>query len=81
MPANFQEIYQKIKEIGQGARERRERIENLRKHARNLLEQNADELDYLKRIVEIVKETDSNIRCALPLNESLTSHQEPKPAQ
>ena len=80
MPVNFQEIYQKIKEIGQGARERRERIENLRKHARNLLEQNADELDYLKRIVEIVKETDSNIRCALPLNESLTSHQEPKPA-
>ena len=35
MPVNFQEIYQKIKEIGQGARERRERIENLRMHARH----------------------------------------------
>ena len=74
MPVNFQEIYTKIQEIGQGARERRERIENLRVHARSLLEQNADELDYLRRIVERAKETDPNIRCALPLNESLASH-------
>jgi len=74
MPVNFQEIYTKIQEIGQGARERRERIENLRKHARSLLEKYADELDYLRRIVEHAKETDPNIRCALPLNESLTTH-------
>ena len=74
MPVNFQEIYTKIKEIGQGARERRERIEHLRAHARSLLEQNSNELDYLRRIVERAKETDPNIRCALPLNESLASH-------
>jgi hypothetical protein len=74
MAIDFQQIYEKIRLIGKGARERRERIEKLRKHARNLLEQNADELDYLRRIVEIVKETDPNIRCALPLNESLASH-------
>lgn len=74
MAIDFQQIYTKIKEIGQGARERRERIENLRKHARNLLEQNADELDYLRGIVDRAKETDPNIRCALPLNESLASH-------
>lgn len=74
MPVNFQEIYTKIKEIGQGARERRERIENLRKRARSLLEENAHELDYLRRIVERAKETDPNIRCALPLNESLVAH-------
>ena len=74
MPVNFQEIYTKIKEIGQGARERRERIETLRTHARHLLEANADELDMLRRIVERAKETDPNIRCALPLNESLASH-------
>jgi hypothetical protein len=73
MPVDFQEIYQRIKEIGAGARERRERIENLRKHARRLLEENADELDYLKRIVEIAKETDPNIRCALPLDEPIAS--------
>ena len=74
MPVDFQEIYQKIQEIGAGACERRERIENLRKHARNLLEQNADELDYLRDIVERAKKVDPNIRCALPLNESLASH-------
>ena len=74
MAIDFQQIYTKIKEIGIGARERRERIENLRKHARNLLEQNANELDYLRGIVERAKETDPNIRCALPLNESLASH-------
>ena len=73
MAIDFQQIYTKIKEIGVGARERRERIENLRKHARHLLEENADELDYLRGIVERAKETDPNIRCALPLNESLAS--------
>ena len=74
MPVNFQEIYIKIKEIGLGARERRERIEHLRAHARALLEKNAEELDYLRRLVERAKESDPNIRCALPLNESLASH-------
>ena len=74
MPVNFQEIYSKIKEIGQGARERRERIETLRTHARHLLEANASELEALRRIVERAKETDPNIRCALPINESLESH-------
>jgi hypothetical protein len=74
MPVNFQEIYTKIKEIGQGVRERRERIEKLRKRARTLLEENAQELEYLRMIVERAKETDPNIRCALPLNESLVAH-------
>ncbi|MBN1453167.1 MAG: DNA double-strand break repair nuclease NurA [Anaerolineales bacterium] len=74
MAIDFQQIYTKIKEIGQGARERRERIENLRNHARKLLGENANELDYLRGIVDRVKETDPNIRCALPLNESLASH-------
>ena len=74
MAIDFQQIYEKIQLIGKGARERRERIENLRKHARTLLENNADELDYLRSIVERAKEADPNIRCALPLNESLASH-------
>ena len=74
MAIDFQQIYTKIKEIGIGARERRERIEKLRDHARNLLEQNANELDYLRGVVERSKEADPNIRCALPVNESLASH-------
>lgn len=74
MAIDFQQIYSKIKEIGMGARERKERIENLRKHARSLLENNADDLDYLRGIVDRAKETDPNIRCAAPFNESLASH-------
>jgi len=74
MAIDFQQIYAKIREIGLGARERRERIENLRKLARDLLEENANELDYLRLIVERAKETDPNVRCALPVNESLASH-------
>jgi hypothetical protein len=77
MPVNFQEIYTKILQIGQGARERQQRIENRRKHARSLLEKNADELDYLRRVVERAREKDPSIRCALPLNESLTAHLPP----
>jgi len=74
MAIDFQQIYEKIQLIGKGARERRERIEKLRDHARNLLEQNANELDYLRGVVDRAKEADPNIRCALPLNESLASH-------
>ena len=74
MPVNFQEIYTKIQEIGLGARERQQRIENLRKHARSLLEKNAAELDYLRRVVERAREKDPSVRCALPLNESLLTH-------
>jgi len=74
MAIDFQQIYEKIQLIGKGARERRERIEKLREHARNLLEQNANELDYLRGVVDRAKEVDPNIRCALPLNESLASH-------
>ncbi len=74
MAIDFQQIYTKIKEIGIGARERRERIENLRKHARNLLVKYADELDYLHDLVDRIRVADPNIRCALPENESLASH-------
>ena len=74
MAIDFQQIYAKIREIGIGARERRERIENLRVHARHMLEEYANELDALRRIVERARDVDPNIRCALPLNESLAAH-------
>lgn len=74
MAIDFQQIYAKIREIGIGARERKERIENLRKHARKLLEENAKDLKYLQIIVERAVEADPNIRCALPENEPLDAH-------
>ncbi len=71
MPVDFQQVFTKIKEIGAGARERRERIESLRVHARHLLEKNAEDLDFLRLVVERAKEADPGIRCAVPLNEPL----------
>jgi NurA domain len=74
MAIDFQQIYAKIREIGLDARERRERIENLRVRARDLLEENANDLETLRMIVERAAEADPNIRCALPINEPLASH-------
>jgi hypothetical protein len=74
MAIDFQQIYAKIREIGVGARERQERIENLRKRARVLLEENAKDLKYLRIIVERAAEANPNLRCALPENEPLDAH-------
>jgi hypothetical protein len=73
MPVNFQEIYQKIQEIGQGARERKKTLEERRAKARALLSAYDKELDTLRSVVSAAKQTDPNIRCALPLDESLAS--------
>ncbi len=77
MPINFVTIYEKIREIGQGARERRKTIEERRKKARDLLDQFASDLDSLRSKLDSAKTVDPNIRCAYPLNESLASSYPP----
>ena len=82
MPVNFQEIYQKIKEIGAGARERKKTLEERRAKARDLLNHYTDELDLLRAKVDEAKSIDQNIRCALPINETLaSSYPPPAPAK
>jgi len=73
MPVNFQEIYQKIKEIGAGARERKKTLEEHRAKARDLLDHYSKELDFLRSKVEEAKSIDQNIRCALPVDEPLAT--------
>ncbi len=75
MPIDYQQIYEKIQEIGKGARERRKTMEERRKKARDLLNTYASELDLLRSKVDSAKAVDANIRCAypLPLGESLAS--------
>jgi hypothetical protein len=79
MPIDYQQIYTRIKEIGAGAKERRKNMEERRIHARGLLNTYASELDFLRSKVDSAKQTDSNIRCALPFNEPLDSSH-PAPA-
>lgn len=79
MPIDYQQIYTQIKEIGAGARERKKTLEERRTLARNLLAAFDSELDALRSKVDSAKLIDSNIRCAVPLNETLASSH-PTPA-
>ncbi len=74
MPVDYQQVHARIKEIGAGARERRKTLDERRKKARDLLLANSDKLDFLRAKVDSAKAVDVNIRCALPVNESLASH-------
>lgn len=73
MPIDYQQIYEKIQEIGKGARERKKTLEERRSKARELLNIYASELDLLRSKVDSAKAADPNIRCALPLDEPLAS--------
>ncbi len=73
MPINYQEVYARIQEIGQGARERKTTLDERRQKARDLLSAYASELDVLRAKVDAAKQADANLRCAYPLTESLAS--------
>jgi len=81
MPIDYQQIFIRIKEIGAGARERRKTLDKRREDARELLSTYDSELDLLRSKVDSAKLVDSNVRCALPINESLaSSYPAPAPA-
>jgi hypothetical protein len=79
MPINFQQVYARIREIAAGADDNKRTLEEKRKLARNLLAHYDSELDYLQDKVEQAKAVDSNIRCAVPLDEPLTATYPPPP--
>ena len=71
MALNFQQVYEKIKQIGLGARTHQENLERLRERARHCLEEWAGKGAELREKVERARQVDPNIRCAIPLNEHL----------
>jgi hypothetical protein len=73
MPIAYQQVYEKIQEIGKGARERKKTLEERRAKARELLNLYASELNALRSKVDSAKAVDPNIRCALPVDENLAS--------
>jgi molybdopterin converting factor small subunit len=79
MPINFQQVYARIREIAAGADESKRTLDEKRDLARSLLAAYASELDYLQRKVEQATAVDSNIRCAVPLDEPLTATYPPPP--
>lgn len=74
MPINYQEIYTQIKQVGQGAKERRKKKEESQELAQRLLETYSSQVDFLRSKVDSAKTADANIRCAVPLGEALASH-------
>ena len=81
MPIDYQQVYEKIQEIGKGLRERRRTLEERRARVWELLNIYNLELDLLNSLVDSAKQADPNIRCArpLPAGEPLVSSQ-PQPA-
>ena len=79
MPINFQQVYARIREIAAGADESKRTLDEKRELARSLLAAYASELEFLQQKVEAAKSFDSNIRCAVPLDEPLTATYPPPP--
>lgn len=79
MPINFQQVYARIREIAAGADESKRTLDEKRELARSLLAAYASELEYLQHKVEQATAVDSNIRCAVPLDEPLTATYPPPP--
>jgi hypothetical protein len=73
MAINFQQVREKIQQIGAGAAGRQKALQERQAEARQLLKANASALEMLQARVESAKGTDANLRCAVPLNEALDS--------
>jgi hypothetical protein len=71
MALNFQQVIDKIKQIGMGARERQESLDELRLQARQLLNDWAERIPELYDKVERSRQVDPSLRCAYPLKERL----------
>ncbi len=74
MAIDFQQVYQKIQEIGGKVQERQRTLAERQNLARFLLEENANNLQALRYKLQSAKEQDPNLRCALPLSEPLNFH-------
>ena len=71
MALNFQQVFEKIREIGLGAQARQEALDNLRTKARVLLEAWADKNAELRDKVERARQADPSLRCAIPQDERM----------
>ena len=71
MALNFQQVFERIREIGLGAHARQESQDALRKRALALLEAWADKGAELNRKLERARQADPSLRCAVPLAERL----------
>jgi hypothetical protein len=79
MALNFQQVFEKIRQIGLGAKARQETQAALRRHARSLLDDWTDKAAELNAKLERARQADPSLRCAIPLEERLDAHTPPPP--
>ena len=72
MPVNYLEIRSQIAEMGKNAIQYEKQRLNLREQAQNTLKEFADQIELLRETVDKAVEINSRLRCAVPVNESLT---------
>jgi hypothetical protein len=75
MALDFQQVYEQIRQLGEQAPQREQRLKELRQQACELLERHAEDLDALRnQVALIVHSHDPSLRCALPVFEPLSAH-------
>ncbi|MBU4225787.1 MAG: DNA double-strand break repair nuclease NurA [Chloroflexi bacterium] len=68
MPLNFQQVYERIREIGAAAGPRQKQLDGLRQRALGLLKYYADKAAELGEKVDRARQADPSLRCAIPLD-------------
>lgn len=68
MSLNFQQVYERIREIGAAAGPRQKQLDGLRQRALGLLKYYADKAAELGEKVDRARQADPSLRCAIPLD-------------
>lgn len=80
MAIDFQQVHEQIRQLGENAPLREQRLNNVRELAWKLLKDNATDLARLQEKVRyVVQAHDPTLRCALPVEEALDAHFPPPP--
>ncbi|RPI35204.1 MAG: DNA double-strand break repair nuclease NurA [Chloroflexota bacterium] len=74
MSLNFQQVQIQVRQLGEKAPWREQRLKILRDQARDLLKSNAHDLSQLRQKVQLAAHSDPTLRCALPMVEHLETH-------
>jgi hypothetical protein len=74
MSLDFQQVHEQVRQLGENAPQRQKKLQAAREQALQLLNRYANDLADLRAKVARAAHLDTNLRCALPAEESLTTH-------
>lgn len=75
MALDFQQLREQVRQLGENAPLRDQRLKELREQACGLLKTNSHRIEELRlKVQEVVRSHDPTLRCALPVGEALDDH-------